>query len=106
MGYRGRTFPFPPITIRTARRTWRFTGLTIRRAAPFTCFKSNGFVFEGTGWGRSDDKPVVGDYDGDTLPDVAVFRESDGFWYVVKSSGGYDFIQFGQVGDIAVAGRF
>ena len=43
-------------------------------------------------WGQSaqDDVPVPADYDGDGQADPAFWRGTAGFWYVLKSSGGYD----------------
>jgi hypothetical protein len=38
-------------------------------------------------WGQAGDLPVVGDYDGDGRDDAAVWRRSDGGWYVQPSSG-------------------
>ncbi|MBA3352531.1 MAG: VCBS repeat-containing protein [Blastocatellia bacterium] len=37
-------------------------------------------------WGLANDKPVVGDYDGDGKTDFSVFRPSTGEWYVLQSS--------------------
>ena len=37
-------------------------------------------------WGASTDKPVPGDYDGDSKTDFSVFRPSEGNWYVQRSS--------------------
>ena len=33
------------------------------------------------------DRPVPGDYDGDGLHDLAVYREATGVWYILKSNG-------------------
>jgi hypothetical protein len=53
-------------------------------------------------WGLDTDKLVPGDYDGDFLDDVAVYRPSEGFWYIKKSSGGNTITQFGAPADIPV----
>ncbi|MDQ4121615.1 MAG: FG-GAP-like repeat-containing protein [Acidobacteriota bacterium] len=37
-------------------------------------------------WGLGTDVPVGGDYDGDTLTDIAVYRPSEGVWYIWQSS--------------------
>jgi len=48
----------------------------------------------------------VADFDSDGKTDISVFRPSDGYWYISKSSGGYSFIQWGQNGDIPVPGDY
>jgi CSLREA domain-containing protein len=37
-------------------------------------------------WGLATDMPVPGDYDGDGLADVAVYRPATGYWYILQSS--------------------
>ena len=39
-------------------------------------------------WGVSTDKPVPRDYDGDTRADIAVFRSTEGNWYIRNSATG------------------
>jgi hypothetical protein len=52
-------------------------------------------------FGAPTDKIVPGDYDGDGITDVAVFRPSDGTWYY-RTSNLFNSVafQFGQNGDI------
>ncbi len=47
------------------------------------------------------------DYDGDSKTDTAIFRPSNGTWFIANSaSGGFSIFQFGQNGDRPVGGDF
>jgi hypothetical protein len=55
-------------------------------------------------FGLSTDKPVPADYDGDGASDIAVYRRSEGRWYIANSGGvpAYSSIQFGTAEDVPV----
>lgn len=50
-------------------------------------------------------KPVF-DLDGDGKADVSVFRGSDQYWYIKKSSGGYEYVRWGLETDNLVPGDY
>lgn len=62
-------------------------------------------------WGTAGDVPLVGDFDGDGINDLTIYRPSNGTWYIRYSSLGFSLansiaIQWGTTGDIPVVGDF
>ena len=60
-----------------------------------------------TVFGMSTDKTVQGDFTGDGKADAAVWRESTGEWFILRSEDSSFFgFPFGQAGDVPVPGDY
>ncbi len=61
--------------------------------------------------GSLPDVPVPGDYDGDGITDIAIWRPDNGMWYVLLSSQSFSYdkaetMWWGQIGDVPVQADF
>jgi len=69
---------------------------------------SNGTTLTVSGFGQGGDFAVPGDWTGDGISDLGVYRNSNGTWYVRNgvSPNTITSVQFGASGDIPIAGNF
>lgn len=76
----------------------------IRNGADWVVRKSSNNQTETIAWQTASDKAVQNDYDGDGKVDIAVWRESNGNWYIRKSGSNNALRQetWGTAGDIPV----
>ena len=73
------------------------------RVSPFP------YIVNGIQWGSKDDYLIPGDYDGDGITDMTVWRPSTGVWWTLNSSSNFATMtssQWGLVGDIPLLGDF
>ncbi len=90
---------------------------TIRGAKPRSCdhhmrtwrvLQSGSNSVREVQWGLSSDQTVPGDYDGDGKTDIAVYRRSEGIWYVLLSTTNQMRAEYWGLGpnDFAIVGDF
>ncbi len=96
------------VIFRPSTGTWyiRRFGDIIKPIAP-DAPSNNGLNFQIFQWGQSGDKPVMADFNGDGRDELAVFRPSNGVWYIYNQiTGTYKIQQFGIAEDIPVAADY
>jgi len=61
--------------------------------------------YTATQWGVPSDLPTPGDYDGDGKMDIAVWRPTEGIWFILPSNspGSYTATQWGIAGDVPIS---
>jgi uncharacterized delta-60 repeat protein len=84
---------------RTDTGDWFTRKIYLNNCGPMECLEQVHFGIPG-------DVPAPGDFDGDGATDRAVFRPSEGNWYILFSSGGWTGLHFGQNGDQPVTGDY
>src|SRR5215204_2380596 len=58
-------------------------------------------------WGMTGDKPLTADFHGDGIDEIAVFRPSEGNWYIYnRVADSYQIIHWGMTGDKPMAKDF
>jgi hypothetical protein len=57
-------------------------------------------------FGAAGDLPIPSDYDGDGRTDVAIYRPSNGEWWLNRSTAGLIAYQFGESTDLLVPGDY
>ena len=77
---------------------------TVNQAATYlTDTSGNTDWYDLIGQGGTGYRPAPGDYDGDGVTDIAVYGETNGYWYIKYSNGsGYGFDSLGGSGSVPV----
>jgi len=71
-------------------------------------YNKNGEIDNSFHFGKSGDIPIVGDWDGDGVSDIGVFRPATGFWYldITKTGVVNTSFNFGKTGDLPQVGKW
>jgi CHRD domain/FG-GAP-like repeat len=96
------------VVFRPSNGTWyiRRFGDIIKPVAQ-NVINNNSLNFQSFKWGQAEDKPVMADFNGDGRDELAVFRPSNGVWYIYNQITGTNTIrQFGIAEDIPVAADY
>jgi hypothetical protein len=62
--------------------------------------------FAAVQFGQTGDLPATGDFDGDNKADVAVYRPSNGVWYLLQSRNGFTATAFGTLNDKPISNAY
>lgn len=71
-----------------------------------SCYRSDDLTYYAFPFGTTGDVAAPGDFDGDGKSDAAVFRPSNGVWYLMQSQAGFTAVQFGLNGDRPVENAY
>jgi hypothetical protein len=77
-------------------------GAAIAKNKPADILNSANQNISGIGFGGGSDVLAPGDFDGDGKTDTAVFRSSEGNWYMLTKANAFTSRQFGSSGDVPV----
>lgn len=83
----------------------QLTGATPLSFCPFSQSQINGYIAT-SGFCLQNVTSKRFDFDGDNRADIAVFRPTEGNWYVQRSGGGYAMLSFGLNGDTPVTADY
>ncbi|MDQ8045243.1 MAG: hypothetical protein REI11_11615, partial [Patulibacter sp.] len=73
-----------------------------RPAGSYFLFKTTSGAEYSYQWGSNGDKPISGDFVGDSKSDMALYRPAGSYFLIKTTSGAEYSYQFGQDGDIPV----